>query len=166
MLLPHRKFWLHSDGTYWRVAPISGGIDVPNAGQAAQKFVRVTAGRSQDYQQGIAGTNPAAFESAATAAADVWAQGVAQAAGENRFATGLQGSGARWRRKAEQVGVSRFGPGVQAAQEDYQQGVAPYLQTMQGLTLEPRGPRGDPRNIGRVSAIAQALNEQRRRGAR
>ena len=142
------------------------GISVPSEQAIADKFVRVTQGRQADYSAGIAATNPAEFENAAAAAAATYADGVQQAIAENRFATGVQGSGARWRRKSEQVGAQRFSTGVAASKEDMAAGMAPYVQTLRGLTLEPRRPRGDPANMGRVAAVAQALNQRRRQGGR
>lgn len=137
-------------------------MDVKPIGQIAEKYSRVTPGRTQDYTSGVQGTAPQEFEGAAGAGAENWAQGVTQAASEGRFEAGVRGSGARWQRNALAKGASRFGPGVQAARDDYQQGFEPFHRTLQGLALPPRGPRGDPRNVERVAAIAQALNQARR----
>lgn len=136
---------------------------IKDLGAIAEKYSRVTPGRTQDYQAGVQQTNPADFENRAAAGADNWQAGVTQAAAEGRFAAGIRGAGAKWQRKATQVGVGRFGPGVQAAREDYSSGFEPFHRIIQGLTLDPRGPRGDPRNIQRVNQLAQALNAARRR---
>jgi len=146
--------------------PVSGGIDVPSPAAIAEKYVRVTQGRAQDYTAGIAATAPGEFEAAAVAAADTWAAGVQQAVGEGRFASGLSGSGARWRRKAETLGSQRFPTGVAGARDDMAAGVAPYVQELAGITLDPRRPRGDPGNLQRVAVIAQRLNQRRRAGGR
>jgi len=145
---------------------VSGAIDVPSEQQIAEKYVRVTQGRAQDYTAGITATAPQEFEAAALAAADTWAAGVTQAVGEQRFAMGLQGSGARWRRKAEQLGSQRFPSGVAGARDDMASGVAPYVQELRSITLDPRRPRGDPANLQRVAVIAQRLNARRRAGVR
>ncbi len=160
------RSWREHIQTGLPLAPIAGGVDVKPLGTVAEKFVRITQGRSADYQQGIQGTAPQAFEGAAAAAAQTWQSGVTQAAAEGRFESGVRGSGAKWQRKAIQVGASRFGPGVAAARDDYQTGFEPYHRTLAGLTLDPRGPRGDPANVQRVAVIAAALNQQRRQGAR
>ena len=131
--------------------------------EIAEKYSRVTPGRSADYQAGVQRTQPQEFEAAATAGADNWAAGVTMAAGEGRFAAGLRGSGARWSRKVASVGVSRFGPGVQAARDDFQSGFEPMHRVIQGVQLPPRRPRGDPGNIQRVAVLAQALSEARHR---
>ncbi len=142
--------------------PISGGIDVPSPAAVAEKYVRVTSGRAQDYTAGIQRVNAGDFEAKATAAAGTFAAGVQEAIAENRFATGLSGSGARWRRKAEQLGSQRFPTGVSAARDDMAAGIAPYLTELQAIQLDPRRPRGDPANLQRVATIAQRLNQRRR----
>ncbi len=146
--------------------PIAGGVDVKPLGDISEKYVRITSGRSQDYTTGIQRTPPDKWQSRTIAAQPAWQQGVTQAAAENRFATGVDGKGPKWQRKAATVGSQRFGPGVAAAREDYQAGFAPYAQILSGLTLTPRGPRGDPRNLQRVAEIMTALNAHRRTAAR
>jgi len=130
---------------------------------AAERWVRRASAASQDYQAGI--ENPRqSWQQAAAAAKDSWAQGVQQAIQNNRYSLGVQRAGdEKWRRKAIAKGVGRYGPGVSEAQSDYATAVAPYLQTIESLTLPPRGPKGDPRNLERVRVIAQALRERKLR---
>lgn len=156
--------WVFADGT--RLPVIAGGVDVKPLGSVAEKFVRITQGRSADYTSGVQATPPQAFENSAAAAAQTWQSGVSQAAAEGRFESGVRGAGPKWQRKALQVGASRFGPGVAAARDDYQAGFEPYHRALASITLPPRGPRGDPANLQRVAEIAAALNQQRRQGAR
>lgn len=148
------------------LVPVSGGIDVPSEAAIAEKYVRITQGRAQDYTAGIQATAPNEFESAAVAAAPTWAAGVTQAVGRDAFASGLSGSGARWRRKAEQLGSQRFPSGVAGARDDMAAGIAPYVAELRGITLDPRRPRGDPANLQRVALIAQRLNARRVSGGR
>ena len=56
-------------------------------------------------------------------------------------------------------GPARFAQGVQIAQPAYQEGVAKYLQVISATALPPRGPKGDPRNLQRVSVLATALRK-------
>ncbi len=131
-----------------------------------EKYTRVTPQRSQDYQAGIQGTPPDKWSTNTSGAAAAWQAGVNQAAASNRFASGVDGKGQKWQRKSLSVGVSRFGPGVQAAGPDYSAGFSKFHDVIASVTLDPRGPRGDPRNIGRVAAIATALHTARVGGAR
>ncbi len=127
----------------------------------AEKYTRVTPQRQADYQAGIQGTPPDKWSTNTAGAAASWQQGVAAAAASGRFAAGVDGKGQKWQRAALGKGVSRFGPGVQAAGPDYTAGFSRYHDVIASLTLNPRGPRGDPGNIQRVAALAQALHTAR-----
>lgn len=131
----------------------------------AEKYVRRAGAAQSDYQTGIQATPPQKFEQNATAGQQNWATGVAQAASEGRFASGLQGSGAKWQRKATQVGPQRYASGVAAASGDYQAGFQKYFDTLSSLNMGPRGPRGDPRNYQRSQMVGEALNKARRGAA-
>lgn len=130
-----------------------------------EKYARVAPTRVVDYQEGI--TNPRKdWEQATRAAEDNYVQGVQQAAAEGRFGVGVAKAGtAKWSRKALDVGVPRWAPGVHAGTQDYETGFAPYHAVIQRTTLPPRGPKGDPRNLERVAVIARALNDAKRAGA-
>lgn len=136
-------------------------VQIASAADIAAKYARVTPGRSTDYANGVA--NPKKSWSANTVAAEAsWSQGVAQAATEKRFSKGVNKAGnEKWQRKSVDVGTTRWGPGVSAAQDDYASGIAPYVAVIQGITLPARGPKGDPRNIERVTRIAQALHAKK-----
>lgn len=128
------------------------------------KWARVTPGRTEDYSQGI--QNPKqSWQSATLAAADNQAAGVQEAIRDKRFQKGVQKAGdSAWSQGALTKGVSRFGEGVQIAEDKYTQNFAPYVQTIESTTLPPRYPKGDPRNIDRVKAIAMALRAKKVKG--
>lgn len=140
---------------------ILGAIKVKSAESSAVKWSE-NAGRA-------AGT----YATEAEAAAEAWARNTGQAADtykmavqaagiSERFRRGVAKSGAaKYARKIRDVAVERFAPGVAAAQTDYQTGAEPYLQTISGLTLSPRKPRGDPANYRRVEEVGKALNAKR-----
>lgn len=106
---------------------------------AAQKWQQNASAASSNYQ-------------AAVSAANI---GVRQAAGINRAGA------AKFARKVTQVGTSRFGPGVQAAAQDYGSAVAPYLQAIASVDLPARRPRGDPSNYQRVQKVGDPLHALR-----
>lgn len=126
--------------------------------EIADKWATVTPQRSSEYKKGV--MNPRrSWSQGAAAAKDSWAQGVAEAAADDRFATGVTEAGdSKWQRKAGSVGASRFGQGVQAAKGDYQAGFAPYAQVIAATDLPPRGAKGDPRNYDRARVIGEALH--------
>ncbi len=131
---------------------------VKPARSIAEKWARVTPQRDADYRAGVeAPIRDWAAE--AQAAAERYKEGVTQAAGEGRFERGVQAAGSeKWKRGAVQKGVTRWGPGVRVAQADFEKGYAPYRDVIERTPLPPRRPKGDPANIERVAAIAQALH--------
>jgi hypothetical protein len=127
--------------------------------QSSDKWVRRAGQAGPDYAKGVQNPRTSWAESTA-AAADAQAAGVQQAISEGRFERGVAKAGnAKWQRKASTVGAQRFGPGVAAAKGDYEAGFAPYANVIQGVTLAPRGAKGDPRNYERVKQIGDALHE-------
>ena len=143
---------------------LKGGLEmarIRSASEIAEKYARVTPGRSADYAAGV--QNPKAdWKTATLAAENAWAQGVQQAASEGRFGKGVNRAGTeKWQRKAIELGASRWGPGVSAAKDDYESGFAPYADVIRSTSLPPRGPKGDPRNIERVAKLAMALHAKK-----
>ena len=128
-------------------------------GNPSEKWVRRAGVAGQDYAEGV--QNPRTPWAAATvASAPIQAAAVQAAIARGAFAKGVQRAGdARWQGKAMSKGVARFGPGVQDAQQDYAERVAPYLNAINSVTLPARGPKGDPRNLERVRVINDALHK-------
>ena len=134
---------------------------IKTTAEIASKWSRVTPMRTEDYEQGV--QNPSRDWKTATVGGNAnWKAGIAAAANGDRFKKGVEKAGTdRWQRKTLDKGTQRWGPGVQGAADDYAAGYEPYRQTIAGLTLPPRYPAGDPRNIQRVSAIATALHAKK-----
>ena len=114
-----------------------------------------------------------AFASEAEAAASLWeaetkaakynyykaitASGVA-----DRFLGGVTRAGAaKFARKIREVAKDRFPGGIHSGLPDYTERVTPFLETIAGLTLKKRLPRGDPANYDRVDEVGKALNAKR-----
>lgn len=96
------------------------------------------------------------------ASGDNWHQAVSAAGAKTRFLRGAAKAGAqKFARKIREVAATRYPQGITAAVTDYREGVAPYLQTLAGLNLPARRPRGDPGNIRRVEAVTSALHNKR-----
>jgi hypothetical protein len=123
---------------------------------------RVAPTRREDYTQGVqAPRRP--WAEAAAAADNTWKEGVSKAITEGRYRAGVAAAGnAKWQKNATAKGPNRWSEGIELSGDDYQRGFAPYAQVISGLTLPPRYPRGDARNIERVKAVAAALNDRRR----
>lgn len=125
------------------------------------KWARVTPGRSEDYKIGV--QNPRrSWEEGAAGQEDAWREGVTQAATQGSFARGVRAAGEqKWKSRTLKKGPSRFAEGVITGAPDYETGFAPYREVIAGVTLPARYPKGDPRNIERVRAIATALRESK-----
>lgn len=136
-------------------------IKISSAADIAAKWRDVTPGRQRFYEQN-APAAAADWESGTLAAAQSFQAGVTAGDIGRKFAGGVRKAGAeKYARKVKDVGVGRFGAGVQAAVSDMQSGVEPYVQTIAGLTLPRKGPRGDTANYARVQAVGDALNKKR-----
>lgn len=129
--------------------------------EIAQKWARVAPTRTEDYTAGV--QNPKEdWQRATEAAKDNWKQAITQAAQKGSFEKGVRAAGtAKWQRKAIEVGSRRWPEGVSVAQPDYEAGFAPYVSVIQATQLPPRYPKGDPRNLERVKAIAMALRKKK-----
>lgn len=138
-----------------------GAIKVKSSEASAEKWDRNASSAAEAYR---VGAEAAAQDWAAktAAAGDTFHQAVSAPSVKTRFVRGVQRAGAeKYARKIRDVGGDRFGPGVAAARSDYQTGVEPFLQTISGLTLSTRKPRGDPANYRRVEEVGKALNAKR-----
>ncbi len=134
---------------------------VKDVSKISEKWARVTPQRTEDYDDGI--SNPSVdWASATKAAEDRYKEGVQKAVSRGAFGKGVSKAGTeKWQRKAKEVGTRRWGEGVQAAKSDFAAGFAPYAAAIESVKLPPRYPKGDPRNIARVAAIAKALRDKK-----
>ena len=130
----------------------------------SQKWARVPPQRTPDFEAGV--KNPSKDWAQNTAAAnDRYKAGVTAAANANRFQKGVQKAGtSKWQEKTIAKGVERWGPGVASASADFESGFKPYHDVIESTNLPPKFPKGDPRNIQRVAAIATALHNKKTKG--
>lgn len=112
-----------------------------------------------EYKKGV--EDPSVdWEGATKDAEEAYKEGVIKAANEGRFGRGVGEAGnEKWRRKTADVGVSRWGTGVQAAGPEYEKGMGPVLSALAAISYPKRYPAGDERNLDRVRAENQALHK-------
>jgi len=129
--------------------------------QVVAKWKRKVAGASEDYRDGI--MNPKSDWQTETLKAEPrYKTGVTQAAAEGRFGKGVSAAGTeKWKKGAVEKGVARWPEGVAMAEDEYRSGMGDVLNTISGVTLPARGPKGDPRNYERVKAIGDALHRKK-----
>lgn len=126
-----------------------------------EKWARVTPQRSGDYAEGV--RDPAVDWATATKAAEErYKDGVLKAANRGAFGKGVARAGtSRWQERSLAVGPGRFAEGVAQAEDRYGDGFAPFASVISSLTLPPRFPKGDIRNLERVKAVSQALRKKK-----
>lgn len=134
-------------------------MTVPSAIKIAAKWVRVTAERTEDYEEGV--RNPLRDWATETAAAEEnYEAGVKAAIARKAFGKGVKKVGtAKQQSKTIIKGIPRWPEGVRVAESDMQAGMEPVVKVLEALKLPQRYPTGDPRNIKRVEVIQQALHK-------
>jgi hypothetical protein len=136
-------------------------LKVKDAASSASKFVARAQAAGPAYQAGVQGAGDM-WQANSTAAEASFGAGVTAAVSAKRYSRGVQKAGAaKYVSKASGVGAARYPQGVANAGPAWQQGVQPYLDTLAGITLPPRAPRGDPGNVQRVAAVAAALHAKK-----
>ena len=136
-------------------------IKVKDISVSSAKYVQNAQGASSEYAQNAAAAG-SEWEQNTRAAASNYKQAVSAGNIQERFARGVAAAGSeKYTRMITAKGANRYGSGVAEAQQDWASGFGPYAQTLAGLTLPARQPRGSKANIARVSAVADALNAKR-----
>ena len=128
---------------------------------SSQRWVDHASRATDDYVQGV--QNPRVDWAIATANAEgTYEQGVQDAIAKKQFGKGVKrvGSAAQIA-GAVNKGQARYASGITDAQAKYASRVQPFLDTIANVTLPPRGPKGDPRNLDRVKAITVALRNKK-----
>lgn len=136
-------------------------IKVKSAAEVATKWAGVASQRGTEYKAGVAGAGPD-WQKGAVNAAPAFKAAVQAPNIQQLFSGGVTKAGSdKYVRKASGVGADRYGPGVTAAQPDYQAGMDPMLATIASVNLPDRAPRGNTNNLNRVAAVDAALHAKR-----
>lgn len=127
----------------------------------SSKWARVSGLSQESYREGV--ENPTRDWASATAAAeDNYNKGVQAAIAAKRFGKGVRKAGtAKWQANAIAKGPDRWGQGIRLSENAYQEGFAPFRETILNTKLPERGPKGDPKNIERVRVMAEALHAKK-----
>lgn len=125
------------------------------------KWSRVSNLSQESYREGV--QNPTKDWALATAAAeDNYNKGVQAAIAAKRFGKGVRKAGtSKWQDNAIAKGPDRWGQGIRLSENAYQEGFAPFRETILNTKLPDRGPKGDPKNIERVRIMAEALHAKK-----
>jgi len=129
--------------------------------EITKKFIEVTPGRAPYYESGIEDPKED-WETNTVLASSAYKAAVTAVDIAKRFTGGVKKAGtAKWQRKARELGVDRFGPGVIAAEGDFKTGFDPFVAVIAATEMSARKPRGDPANYKRVEEIGTALFKKR-----
>lgn len=114
---------------------------------------------TEDYKAGV--ENPKVdWVSATAAAGDSWAAAIQEAIADRRFVGGVKKAGTeKWKRKALEVGASRYAPGITSATQDYSAAMGEVLRVIESVSLPARGPKGAAQNYERVKVIGDTLHK-------
>jgi hypothetical protein len=136
-------------------------IAIKDVGTLQAKYLSRGQGAVNDYKAGI--NTPKKSQSAeAIAAAPRWQQAVADPNAQKRYVAHLQKSGdAGWQAGALTKGANNYPSGIQRGAPKWGTNVQPFLATISGLTLSPKGIRGSSANIQRVADVANALHAKK-----
>lgn len=132
---------------------------IKDMARIVEKWKRVAAGAGPEYEEGI--RNPKADWETETKAAEArYEAGVSAAIARKGFGKGVRKAGTpKWQAMSLAKGPGRWSQGIDLSGDAYQAGFEPYARVIAALSLPPRGPKGDPRNIARVAAVAKALHD-------
>jgi hypothetical protein len=135
---------------------------MPTVRSNPQKWATRTQSAGQDYVNGVSSPRRS-WSQAAAAGEQNYIQGVTDAASSGRFGRGVAKAGdAKWRTGVEEKGRTRFQQGAAVGANAYAAGFEPYKRVLEGVTLAPRGPKGQ--NYGRVQAVGDALRQAKLNG--
>lgn len=136
-------------------------VQVSDLNRSAEKFQRRASQAGQDFEDGVSGVSDSDQAQATLDARENWTQGVQDAISEGRFESGVQDSSKSWQEQTLEVGATRFTQGASAAGDTWRSEFQEYADTLESLSLQPRGPRGSEANFQRSRAVGEALNQQR-----
>jgi hypothetical protein len=132
-------------------------IAIKDIGTLKAKFSARAQNAQGDYKTGVM-TTTKSQSGAAIAAKDAWAAAVQDAVTRGTYVKGLTKSGDdKWRANASNLGPNRYAQGVANAADAWATGVQPYFAALTGLSLPPRGVKGQ--NIARVQAVDDMLRK-------
>lgn len=129
------------------------------AQQVAEKFAQRASGASGDYLQGVLTTDKDQ-NARAIAAADVHKQATIESLNRGDYAKGLRRAGKQaYLEGVQKVGQGRYSEGVVNSATSYAEGSAAFDSARNAAASLPRGPKGSPANIQRVTAVVTALRK-------
>jgi len=111
-----------------------------------------------DYRKGVSESKKS-WANNTLAAKDAYVAGVQSGDIGDRFAKGVNDAGdSKQKSMALNKGAGRFASGVSAGLPYYKSGMGEVLSVIEGITLPPRAPAGDPSNQQRSALVGETLH--------
>jgi len=131
-------------------------------GGGSDRWKNNAAAASQTYVEGV--NNPRKDWATATVEGEKnYNQAIQNSIAQGSFSKGVKKAGsAKQKEGVNTKGAQRYAEGVQLGDANYAAGVAPYIQTLESITLKPRGVKGSPANYDRVKQVCDALIAKRK----
>jgi len=145
--------------TIW--ADECGALKVKSVADATTKWGTNAAAAATEYTK-QASASGAAWEAGAKEGNANYQKAITAGGVAARQLAGIAKAGAgKYTKGINDKGKDRFSQGVNVSKPNYQNGVSPFLESMGGLTLSARGPRGDASNYARAKEVGDANHAKR-----
>ncbi len=129
--------------------------------RTAKKWIERARVATPEYEAGIKAPKEPWMERA-IAAQPTYKAAVTAPDVPDLYVRGIKRAGkARWEDMALKKGKDRFAPGIELSDPYYRAQMSEILSTIEKITLDPRQPRGDIRNLDRVKKIFTELHAWR-----
>jgi hypothetical protein len=124
-----------------------------------EKYSRVTPDRRVDYEKGIRSPRRP-WKASAVAAVGTHKAALQEVISKDLYAKGLaKVNDSDWQTPSIDLGPGRFAEGTAKAGGKYAKNFAPIAAAIKAVTLQPRFPRGDLRNLKNVELVSQAARK-------
>lgn len=134
---------------------------VKSLDRISAKWARVAAVSQTEYEDGVRNPRRDWAETARASEAN-YERGVQQSITRKSYGKGIGKAGTgKWQERTLKKGPQRWAEGINLSQSNFEAGFSPYREVIQRTALPQRGPKGDPKNIQRVAALADALHREK-----
>jgi len=139
-------------------------VKVPPVERVVDKWLRKASAAGPDYEAGVQAPKED-WQKAALAAKDTYYAALDAIKANRTWEKGVAATPTDfWKKMCLEKGVRRYTEGIRVGQDKYAAKISKVLSILAGITLPPRGPKGDPRNYDRVRVIGDALHRAKIEG--
>lgn len=138
-------------------------MKVPSAANIAARFVKYAPGREDRFEEGV--RNPGEdWEKNTKDAEKNYEEGIQKAIGRKAFGKGVAKCGTARQQSQTIKNLRRWVEGIQGAEDTMAAAMGPVVSVLEGITLPPKYPKGDPRNYERNKIIGTTLRKAKEEG--